>query len=162
MWDAQREAAPPFYTDVVTLALMKQTNREKDYAVIGELARLMGDVNDRLMYSRSARDLIALAREHPERANALADKRSVLALAIGGRLEDVEMELDRERRRLMRLNERRLVAYQTAASAWKDKWSLLAARLQGLSLREAHAIVVEEATQCLPQIVEGGLYIHGT
>jgi hypothetical protein len=50
---------------------MKKTNREKDYAVIGELARRIPEVSGQLALSRSARDLLRLADTHPrERAAA--------------------------------------------------------------------------------------------
>jgi len=49
---------------------MKLTDRERDYAVIGELARIMPDPADQLRFSRSARDLIVLAEKHPELARA--------------------------------------------------------------------------------------------
>ena len=41
--------------DPAALAEVKKTNREKDYAVIGELARLMTEPRQQLLYSRSAR-----------------------------------------------------------------------------------------------------------
>ena len=40
---------------------IKKTNREKDYAVIGELARRLPDVASQFLLSRSARDLMRLA-----------------------------------------------------------------------------------------------------
>jgi hypothetical protein len=45
------------------LAELKKTNREKDYAVIGELARKMEDPRLQALYSRSARDLLKLDEE---------------------------------------------------------------------------------------------------
>jgi len=48
LWREQEGRDPPF-TGARILADMKKTNREKDYAVIGELARLMTDPRDQLL-----------------------------------------------------------------------------------------------------------------
>jgi len=66
------------------LADMKKTNREKDYVVIGELARRMADLDDQILYSRSARDLMKLAEEHPQRFQRMAEKRPVLGCVTQG------------------------------------------------------------------------------
>jgi len=47
------------------LALMSKDGDEKDYVVIGEIARLMKSPRDQLLYSRSARDIITLANKYP-------------------------------------------------------------------------------------------------
>lgn len=60
------------------LAELKKTNREKDYAVIGELARRMREPRSQLLYSRSARDLLRLATEHAELIPDLVDRHPVL------------------------------------------------------------------------------------
>jgi hypothetical protein len=54
------------------LAEIKKTNREKDYAVIGELARLMLIPREQMLYSRSARDLLDLAGAHPDLTEELS------------------------------------------------------------------------------------------
>jgi hypothetical protein len=54
------------------LAEIKKTNREKDYAVIGELARLMLIPREQMLYSRSARDLLDLAEAHPDLTEELS------------------------------------------------------------------------------------------
>ena len=51
------------FVGAADLCELKKTNREKDYAVIGELARLIPDRRQQLLLSRSARDLIRVARE---------------------------------------------------------------------------------------------------
>ena len=61
--DASRRS--PAVIGIKELAELKKTNREKDYAVIGELARRIPDVTGQIMLSRSARDLLRLAREYP-------------------------------------------------------------------------------------------------
>ncbi|NJK90782.1 MAG: hypothetical protein HC904_02470 [Blastochloris sp.] len=54
LWQTQQNCNPPF-VGLRELAELKKTNREKDYAVIGELARKLISVEDQLLYSRSAR-----------------------------------------------------------------------------------------------------------
>jgi len=62
MWAEQEGRDPPFI-DARRLAERKKTNRERDYAVIGELARLLEEPRDQLLLSRSARDLKNLSEE---------------------------------------------------------------------------------------------------
>jgi hypothetical protein len=131
------------------LVEMKKTNREKDYAVIGELARIMTDPDDRLLCSRSARDLMALAREHPGRADALATQRPVLR-AVGQGPEALETALDAERRQLIHANERRLARYMTAAERWAQAWPAVAAQIDGKPLSTAHRILCRHAESLLP------------
>jgi hypothetical protein len=151
-WRDQEGRDPPF-VDVVTLARMKRTEREKDYAVIGELARLMPDPRDRLLHSRSARDLLELVREHPALAADLAAQRPLLALAAAGRVA-LEEALDRERRELMHANERRLARYRAASERWFHAWKDLERETEGLPLAAAHARLVERAAALLPERVE--------
>lgn len=148
MWREQEGRDPPF-TDARILAEMKKTDREKDYPFIGELARGMKDPADRLLYSRSADDLIALAREHPDLVRALAARRSVLARVDAGRralAEAIQLEMLDS----MEANERRLAAFAAASSAWAEGWPALARELDALPLREAHARMVERAAGVLP------------
>lgn len=63
--------------DLARLALLKQTDRERDYAVIGELARRM-EPRDQMLFGRSARDLLELALRHPDLALELAEQRPAL------------------------------------------------------------------------------------
>src|SRR5262245_26883705 len=93
MWREQEGRDPPF-VDARLLAELKKTDREKDYAVIGELARIMTDPRDKLLCSRSPRDLIELARTHPKLLEELKTARPLLAEVGRGR-ERVEEALDR-------------------------------------------------------------------
>jgi len=131
------------------LAALKMTRREKDYAVIGELARRMEDPRSQLLYSRSARDLIALAASAPEALAELTPRRPLLARIAAGR-ETLEEALDRERRALIRADEERLACYQEAAEAWAEAWREVAQRIAGLPLPQAHAVVVSRAEGVLP------------
>lgn len=138
------------------LAAMKLTNRDKDYAVVGELARLMTDPRSQLLYSRSSRDLIKLAAEHPTMLAEVIPLRPLLARIAEGR-EVLEEALDRERRVLMRINEERLARYQSAAEAWAELWPEMQRQIAGLSLLEAHRLIASRAEGVLPfEPVRGG------
>ncbi len=152
MWTEQEGREYPFVSARL-LAQMKKTNREKDYAIIGELARIMPDAGDRLLYSRSARDVIRLASELPALATQLAGRRPVLAHVLKGR-EALEAALDQERRQLVRANEMRLRAYLDAAAAWAGAWPSISEVTARLPLPEAHSYIVERAEALLPTAIE--------
>lgn len=131
------------------LADIKKTNREKDYAVIGELARRMSDPYSQFLYSRSSRDLIRLAGEHPEALARALPSRPLLAKIRCGH-EELERSLDEERRILMHKNEQRLMRYGEAAKGWAAAWPGIQHEIAGLPLAEAHSIVVSRAEGLLP------------
>jgi hypothetical protein len=131
------------------LAALKKTNREKDYAVIGELARRMEDPRLQLLFSRSARDLQRLAESHHELVGDLAGQRPVL-LRIGDGRDALEQALDAERRALIRANEERLLAYREAMQAWTEIWPEVAKEIEGSPLTKAHEVVVARAEGVLP------------
>ncbi|HET9768661.1 MAG TPA: hypothetical protein VFS60_17575 [Thermoanaerobaculia bacterium] len=140
---------------VEPLAAIKLTNREKDYAVVGELARLMADPRSQLLYSRSGRDLIELAARHPQALSDVVAQRPLLRQAAEGR-EALEAALDRERRELMRANEERLARYQVAGESWAALWPAVQRQLVDLALADAHALVVARAEGVLPHEPAGG------
>ena len=152
MWAAPEMREVPV-VDLEHLAELKKTDREKDYAVIGELARLMGGRRSQLLYSRSARDLLRLAREAPEALGEVVSQRPLLAKIAEGR-EAIERALDEERRALMRANEERLARYLRAAEAWTRLWPEIHRQVAGLPLLEAHAIVTARAEEALPATVD--------
>ena len=149
--EAARDEVP--FTDAVTLAELKKTNRERDYAVIGELARLLEDPFDCLLLSRSARDLSALAQEHPDMLEDAAARRPLLKHVHDGR-DLLEAALDAERRGLIHANERRLQGYMDAAKDWADAWPGISAEISALPLREAHTTLIARAECLLPFHVE--------
>ena len=134
---------------------LKKTNREKDYAVIGELARRLDNPEEQLLCSRSARDILALAEKHPGFIDALHAQRPVLGAVAAGR-EALEAALDAERRMLIRVNEDRLARYADAAGKWTARWPDVERAVRALPLREAHEIMVREASGVLPFQVPGG------
>ncbi len=153
LWRNAAASALPF-APPAELAEMKKTVREKDYAVIGELARLLDDPERQLLYTRSARDMLDLAAQHPGLVTRLAELRPVLRSIALGR-DALEEALDRERRRLMRADEDRLNAYMTAASRWADAWPATQRIIADLPLEQAHARMVDRASGLLPQRPEG-------
>lgn len=152
MWAEQEGLDPPF-TSARILAEMKKTERERDYPFIGELARLMKDPRDQLLYSRSADDLIALAERPGDLVAEVTRQRPLLSRIGEGRralAEAIQMEmLD-----LMEENEHRLAAYRAASSAWAEGWPALGRALQSRPLLEAHALLVERAAGVLPEGIQ--------
>lgn len=131
------------------LAALKLTNRDKDYAVVGELARLMAAPQSQFLYSRSSRDLMKLAEEHPEVLAEALPKRPLLARIAEGR-DALEEALDRERRALIRANEERLSRYLAATQAWGEIWPDVQRQIEGLSLPDAHNLIASRAEGVLP------------
>ncbi len=129
------------------------TQREKDYPVIGELARLLTDPKDQLLYSRSAFDLIEYCREHTELADRLSEDRPLLKTALGPDADPdhVAEALDAERRLLIKADAGRIAGYEKAAAEWREAWPRVRRQIEGLPLRQSHAIVWEEAEKCLPK-----------
>jgi hypothetical protein len=148
LWEAPVQMEAPVVS-LPVLAELKKTNREKDYAVIGELARQMAEPRLELQYSRSALDLMRLGAEHPALAREEAARRPLLA-RLGADREEVERLLDRERRELIRKNEERLDRYLRAASAWGAEWPRLAKGLVHQPLPAAHEMMVARAAELLP------------
>ncbi|CAN5236429.1 hypothetical protein BH20VER2_BH20VER2_10430 [soil metagenome] len=135
--------------DPVALAEIKKTNREKDYVVIGELARLMRDPAEQFLYSRSARDLLELAAKHGELLRQMIPQRPLLTEIHNSRTA-LEAALDAERRMLMRVNEVRLASYRQAAERWAAAWPAFEQETRGLPLQQAHRLMVERAVEFLP------------
>jgi hypothetical protein len=148
MW-REAEATENAVVGPEPLAALKLTNRDKDYAVVGELARLMTTPQSQLLYSRSSRDLMKLAEEHPEVLAEVVRKRPLLAQISQGR-ETLEEALDRERRALIRVNEERLARYLAATEAWAEIWPDVQRQIEGLSLLDAHNLVTSRAERVLP------------
>ncbi|MCC7171628.1 MAG: hypothetical protein IT459_14360 [Planctomycetes bacterium] len=153
MWLELEGRDPPF-TGARILAAMKKTDRQKDYPFIGELARKMPDPRDRLLFSRSAEDLIELAHEHPSLVSSLVAERPLLA-RIGADRRALAEALQLEMLDLIEENARRIASYRAAMSNWEAVWPALAGEVDSLSLREAHARIVERAAGVLPERVTG-------
>ncbi len=150
MWNEQENQTgfPVATIDLRRLALLKETKRERDYSFIAEIARLLPDVREQLLWSRSPREIIQLAREHPDLVKQLAQQRPLLSYVSQGS-DALEAQLDAERRNLKKADAQRLAAYTRASVQWLEQWPKLKRDIEGLPLREAHQIVVERA-QFLP------------
>ncbi|MEM4248151.1 MAG: hypothetical protein QXH80_02705 [Candidatus Nanoarchaeia archaeon] len=148
LWKDAENRHPPF-TDKRILAEMKKTNREKDYVVIGELARKMESIEDMFLYSRSARDILKLASSYPQILDKVKSQREILA-KLPCSLEKLEEELDAEKRRLIHENEERLAKFANASKNWADKWPKVLPLIENLPLFDAHKIVCKEAENVLP------------
>lgn len=119
-------------------------------AVIGELSRNLANVEDVILWSRSARDLIELGKEHREALEGMISERPLLIHALNGDRERLGAALDKERRDYMELNERRISAMQELMIEWRRAWPSIVQKTEGLPLREAHNIVTEVASKLLP------------
>ncbi len=155
IWREQENNALP-YLGVADLIETKKTNREKDYVVIGELARLSVGVEEKMQYSRSARELMELAEHYPENVVEAIKQRPALAAVADG-LDALETALDAERRYLIHANEARLLRYLKAAELWRKSWPGLAPVMRQKPLLEAHEDMVKRAEDLLPTVVPGGL-----
>lgn len=148
MWAEQEKRELPF-VDCPDLAELKKTNREKDYAIIGELSRKMALLEDRVRYSRSAREILGMYQNTPTLVSDILRKRGIEESALTT-IETIEIALDAERRRLMHANECRLERYSFAAEKWAEIWKGLEKETVGLSLVKANAIIVKRAEEILP------------
>jgi hypothetical protein len=152
IWTVQENRDLPF-VDLTDLADLKKTNREKDYSVIGELSRRMIRSDDQLRYSRSARDIFEIFRKDPKTSRGILAKRGFKVDAIKN-YEDIEIMLDAERRKLIHANESRLSNYTTAAKVWSENFKTVEKEVSGLSLLQAHKVVIQKAEGILPFTVQ--------
>jgi hypothetical protein len=132
------------------LVALKQTGRERDYAVIGELARLIESPAEQMLVSRSAADLIGLAARDPALARRLSSSRPLLEVAVSSDRAGLEQALDAERRELMAADVARLNRYRNAASRWAAGWPRLQQEIGGLPLPAQHERLVAAAQDALP------------
>ena len=147
IWEEAKGDVP--FLSLLDLVRVKMTDREKDWPMVGELARRLQAPRDRLLHSRSARDLLDLARDFPALIAEVLPLRPALARLEQGR-DALEAALDAERRARMRENEERLARYETAAARWALAWPQTEHALAGRPLAEAHAVMVQRALAVLP------------
>lgn len=133
--------------DKVSLIKTKQTDRLKDYAVIGDLSREL-PAFEQLLYSQSARDILAIKQKSPLEFERAKPIRNILQGDLS--LESLEENIDRERRGLMRANANRIEKYQNAAQSWALNWQAISKKIDNLSLTAAHAYILQEANKFLP------------
>lgn len=141
--DLFRSDDPVLVVAIEPLIRMKQTQRAKDYPVIGELARLLPPERE-IAWTTDPDRVLALAPVHGQGS----DRQPVrVALASGSR-DDVVIELAREADRLQQEDRARLEVYRRAAEPYMREFQ--AADLGRLNLLEAHRRVCELAERRLP------------
>jgi len=133
--------------DPERLILLKQTQRAKDYPVIGELSRLLPPEKE-----------LALTTD-PDRILELAgpfgsgsSRDSVRAARLGQPREDVVVALAREIDRLQREDRRRMERYEQAAQAYLAEFR--ASVSTEAPLEDTHATAVRLAEPLLPATLD--------
>jgi len=142
--------------DVRRLAELKKTDRERDYPFIAELAPKMA-LHDQILQSRSALDLMELAKEHRAEVVRLAEERSLLRLLLE-QVPDrraIRLALSEEQIDLMDKDAARLADYARAATQWQKIWPELRKQARHLPLIQAHQLVVQHAQSLLPEQPDG-------
>ncbi|MBI2188575.1 MAG: hypothetical protein HYU37_15865 [Acidobacteria bacterium] len=131
--------------DPESLILMKQTQRAKDYAVIGELAALLPPEREIALTTDPDR-ILALAA-----AGVASDRPAVRAAGSGAGRRAVVTALAEETDMLQQRDAARLAAYDEAAAQYNAECRTL--RLAEMPLPIAHARLCEIAERRLPKAV---------
>ncbi len=152
----ERRSEPTLVIGIEPLIRMKQTQRAKDYPVIGELARLLTPERE-LELTTDPDRILALAPIHGQGSARVP----VQVAAAGGSRENVVLELARETDRLQQRDRARLDHYRAASEAYLREFQ--AAGIGNLDLREAHECIRDLAERLLPRnpLATGG-QDHGT
>jgi len=144
-------AAPTLVVPIEPLIRMKQTQRAKDYPVIGELARMLPPEREIELTTDPDR-VLALAPHHGEGSR----RRAVQAARDGRSRDEVVVELAREADRMQAEDRARLERFRAAAEPFLREFQ--AADIAALELPEAHRRAVELALRALPlePLAKGG------
>lgn len=143
LFSSPREHEPMLVVGLEPLIRMKQTQRAKDYPVIGELARLLSPEKE-LELTTDPDRVLALAPAHGRDSG----RSPVRVARAGGSREDVVIALAREADRLQQEDRARLEKYRRASEPYLRE--LQAARIGDLALPDAHERICEIAEQLLP------------
>jgi len=144
--------APPtlHVVDVPVLIALKQTQRAKDYPIIGELATRLAP-RDEIAVTTDPDRIIALAPDFGDASDrpcvrearqAPVDRRAVVA-ALAEEIDDLQQR-----------DRRRVAVYEAAAEPYLEACRAL--DLSTLGLRAAHACMIEIAERLLPRAVRPG------
>jgi len=144
LFEPERPAEALRVVDIEPLIRMKQTQRAKDYPVIGELARLLPPERE-VEWTTDPDRILALAPAYGERSS----RAPVQAALAGGARETIVVELAKELDRLQQRDRARLDIYKTASEAYMREFQ--AADFGALKLREAHQQICELAERRLPR-----------
>jgi hypothetical protein len=134
---------PMLVVGIEPLIRMKQTQRAKDYPVIGELARLLPPEREIELTTDPDR-VLALAMTYGKDSERLPVK----AARTRGSREDVVVALAREADRLQQEDRARLEKYRRASGPYLHE--VQAARIGDLALPEGHERICEIAERWLP------------
>ena len=131
--------------DVESLIRMKQTQRAKDYPVIGELARRLPPV-DELALTTDPDRILELAAEHGK-----TSRRPAVRAAVEGRGRlAVVVALAEETDRLQQRDRARVERYDRASMAYRAEVRRL--ERQDLQLPAGHDRLLEIAERLLPEL----------
>ncbi len=142
LFSPQAELEPLRVVGLEPLIRMKQTQRAKDYPVIGELARLLPPEREVELTTDPDR-ILELASGIGQESERLAVK-----VALSGSREDVVVALAREADRLQQEDRARLDKYRAASANYLRE--VQAARIGDLDLPDAHDRLCEIAERWLP------------
>jgi hypothetical protein len=143
LFSPSQEPEPMLVVGLEPLIRMKQTQRAKDYPVIGELARLLSPERE-LEVTTDPDRVLALASVHGKDSG----RSPVRVARAGGSREDVVVALAREADRLQQEDRARLEKYRTASETYIRE--LQAAKIGDLALSKAHERICEIAERWLP------------
>jgi len=146
--------------DLESLILTKKTQRQKDYSVIAELARLLPEERE-LLHTTDPDRILALAHRHGgTMAGTMAgtmDRLPVKTALKGGNREEVVVALAREANSQQELDKHRLEIYEAAGGKYLEEFHRMG--IQDLPLVEAHQEAVALAARLMPEDPAG---IRGT
>lgn len=143
LFSPSQEPEPLLVVGLEPLIRMKQTQRAKDYPIIGELARLLTPEKE-LELTTDPDRVLALAPVYGKDSG----RSSVQVARAGGSREDVVVALAREADRLQQQDRARLEKYRRASEPYFRE--LQAARIGDLALPEAHERICDLAERWLP------------
>lgn len=126
------------------LIRMKQTQRAKDYPIVGELARLLPPDRE-IEWTTDPDRMVALAPAH----GRASDRSVARAAAHGLSREEIVVELARETDRLQQEDRRRMERYRAASETYLR--SFQEGRFGEIPLSEAHSKVCALAERLLPE-----------
>ena len=137
------------FIEAVPLAIIKKTSRERDYPVVGELARRTDSLEEQLRHSRSSIDIITIASANPDLVESIGKERPLILEYSKGR-DHLSRLIDEETRIFRKMDEDRLDVYEKASAEWYNKWTSVKSSLVGGDLISSHKTVVREAEKYLP------------
>jgi hypothetical protein len=144
LFETAGPAEPLQILGIEPLIRIKQTQRAKDYPVIGELARLLPPERE-IEFTTDPDRILVLAPGYGKRSQR-APVHSALA---GGSRDAVVVELARELDRLQQQDRARLEKYKAAGESYLRAFQL--AKISDLGLPQAHERLCELAERWLPR-----------